>query len=75
MSLLIDLLTECWIVDDTSLSDNNFIVSMLNLVVRFETPKMSYMSTPLFDIELIGLEIPNLVQPIIGSGNQPYNGY
>ena len=75
ISLLIDPLPECRMVDDTSLSDNDSIVPVVSLVFRLETPKMSYMSTPLFNTELIGLEVPDLAQPITESGNQPYEGY
>ena len=62
-------------VDDALLLDNDSVVPIVYLVLRFETPRMFYMSTPLFDTRLIGLEIPNLVQPMIGSGNQLYKGY
>ena len=36
---------------------------------------MPYMSTPLFDTRLIGLDVLDLAQQIIGSGSQPYEGY
>ena len=49
-------------VDDTSLLDNDSIILVIYLVLRLEIPKMSYMSTPLFDTELIDLEVPNLTQ-------------
>ena len=62
-------------VDDTLLLNSDFIVPMVYLVLRLETPRMSSMSTPLFDTRLIGLEVPNLVQLVIGSDSQPYEGY
>ena len=69
MSLLIDPLTEYWIVDDTLLSDNDSVVSVVYLVLRLEAPRMSCMSTPLFNTRLIGLEVSNIVQSVIGSGS------
>ena len=75
MSLLINLLTKCWMVDDTSLSDNDFVILIVYLVVRLEIPRMSCMSTPLFDTRLIGLEVSDLVQSVIESCNQSYEGY
>ena len=62
-------------VDETLLSDNDSIVIIVYLVLRLETLRISYMSTTLFDIGLIGLEVSDLVQSVIGSGNQPYKGY
>ena len=62
-------------VDDALLSRNDFVVPMVYLVLRLETPRMSYMSAPLFDTRLIGLDDPDLVQLVIGSGNRPYEGY
>ena len=62
-------------VDDTLLSDNDSIVLMVYLVLRLNTPRMSCMSAPFFDTRLIGLDIPDLVQPVIGSGSQSYKGY
>ena len=62
-------------IDDALLSDNDSIIPVVYLVLRLETPKMSYMSTPLFDTRLIGLEVPGiLTQLIIGSDNQSYEG-
>ena len=75
MSSLIDPLIKCWMVDDTLLSDNDSAVRVVYLVLRLETPKMSCMCTPLFDTRLICLEVSDLVQLVIESGNQPYNGY
>ena len=69
MSSLIDPLIEYWIVDDALLSDNDSVVPIVYLVLRLKTPRMSCMSIPLFDTGLIGLEAPNLVQPVIRSGN------
>ena len=60
---------ECWMVDNTSLSDNDSIILVVYLVLRLEIPNMSYMSTPLFDIKLIGLEVLDLIQSVIGSGS------
>ena len=59
-------------IDDTSLLDNDSIVPVVYLVLRLETPRMSCMSTPLFDTGLIGLKISDLAQPVIESGSQPY---
>ena len=75
MSSLIDPLTECWMVDDALLSDNDSLVRVVYLVLRLETPRMSCMSAPLFDTRLIGLAVPDLVQLVIGSGSRPYEGY
>ena len=60
---------ECWMVDNTSLSDNDSVILVVYLVLRLEIPNMSYMSTPLFDIKLIGLEVLDLIQSVIGSGS------
>ena len=60
-------------VSDVILSNNDFVVPVVYLVLRLETPMMSCMSTPLFDTRLISLEVPNLVQLVIGSGSQPYD--
>ena len=62
-------------VDDVLLSDNDYVVPVIYLVLRLETPRMSYMSTPLFDTRLIGQKVPDLAQLVIGSGSQPYKGY
>ena len=62
-------------VDDALLSDNDSVVLVVYLVHRLETPRMSCMSAPLFDTRLIGLAIPDLVQLVIGSGSEPYEGY
>ena len=75
MSSLIDLLTECWMVNDALLLDSNFVVLVVYLVLRLETPRISCMSAPFFDTKLIGLDVPNLVQPVIGSDSRPYEGY
>ena len=58
MSSLIDPLTEYWMVNDTSLSNSDFVIPMVYLVLRLETPRMSCMSAPLFDTRLIGLAVP-----------------
>ena len=75
MSLLIDPLTECWMVYDTLLSDNDSVVLVVYMILRLKTPRMSYISAPLFDTRLIDLDVPDLVQLVIGSGNRPYEGY
>ena len=75
MSSLIDPLTECWMVDDALLLDSDFVVLVVYLILRLETPRMSCMSAPLFDTRLIGLAVPDLVQLVIGSGSRPYEGY
>ena len=48
-------------VDDALLLDNDSIVLVVYLILRLETPMMPYMSALLFDIRLIGLDIPDLV--------------
>ena len=75
MSSLIDPLMECWMVDDALLLNNDSVVPMVYLVLRLETPRMSCMSAPLFDTRLIGLDVSDLAQSIIGSGSQPYDDY
>ena len=62
-------------VDDPLLSDNDSVVLVVYLFLRLETPRMSCMSAPLFDIKLIGLAVPDLVQLVIGSDSRPYEGY
>ena len=62
-------------VDDALLLDSDCVFLVVYLVLRLETPRMSCMSAPLFDIRLIGLVVPDLVQLVIGSGSQPYEGY
>ena len=47
-------------VDDALLSDSDSVVLVVYLVLRLETPRMSCMSTPLFDSRLIGLEVLDL---------------
>ena len=74
MSSLIDPLLECWMVDNALLSDSDSIVLVVYLVLRLETPRMSCMSAPLIDTRLIGLDVPDLVQLVIGSDSQPYEG-
>ena len=74
MSLLIDSLTECWMVDYALLLDSDSVVLVVYLVLRLETPRMSCMSAPLFDTRLIGLAVPDLVQLVIRSGSRPYEG-
>ena len=46
--------------DDALLSDSDFVVSVGYLVHRLETPRISCISAPLFNIILIGLDVPNL---------------
>ena len=62
-------------VDDALLSNNDSVVLVVYLVLRLETPRMSCMSSTFFDTRLIGLNVPDLVQSVIGSGSQPYEGY
>ena len=47
-------------VNDDLLSNSDSIVIVVYLVFRHETPRISYMSTPLFDTRLIGLEVSNI---------------
>ena len=75
MSLLVDPLMEYWMVDDTSLSNSDSIVLVVYMVLRLETSRISCMSTPLFDTELIGMKVSNLAQLVIRSGNQLYEYY
>ena len=56
-------------IDDTSLSNDNFVILVAYLVLRLEISRMSYMSTLLFDTRLIDLEVPDLAQPVIESDN------
>ena len=62
-------------VDDVLLLDSDSIVLVVYLVLRLEIPKMSCISTPLFDTRLIGLDVSNIVQLVIRSGSRPYEGY
>ena len=48
-------------VDDVLLSNNDSIVLVVYQILTLETPRMSYMSTPLFNTRLIGLKVSNLV--------------
>ena len=60
MSSLIDPLMECWMVDDVLLLDNDSVILVVYLVLRLKTPRISYISTSLFDTGLIDLEVPYL---------------
>ena len=62
-------------VDDALLSNSDSVILVVYLILRLETLRMSYMSTPLFDTRLIVPEVPDLTQPVIGSDSQPYEGY
>ena len=62
-------------VDDALLSDRDSVVLVVYSVLRLETPRISCMSTLLFNTRLIGLEVSDLAQSVIGSGSQPYEGY
>ena len=73
--LLIDPLTECWMVDDALLSDSDSVVLVVYLVLRLKTPRMSCISAPLFDTRLVGFVVLDLVQLVIGSCSRPYEGY
>ena len=53
-------------IDDISFSYSDFIILVVYLVFRLEIPRMSCMSTPLFDFELIGLEVTDLAQRSLG---------
>ena len=64
---MINPLMKCWIVDDISLSNNDSVISMVYLILRLEIPKIFCMSTPLFGIGLIGLEVSDLAQLVIES--------
>ena len=75
MSSLIDPLTECWIVYNALLLNRDFVAPMVYLVLRLETLRIFYMSAPLFDTGLIGLDVLDLAQPVFGSSSQPYKGY
>ena len=75
MISLIDPLTKCWMADDALLSYSDSIVLVVYLILRHEIPRMSCMSTPLFDTGLKGLEVPDPTQSDIGSNNQPYEDY
>ena len=63
------------LVDDTLLSNNDSVVSMVYLVFRLATLRISSMITPLIDTRLIGLEVSDLAQLVMGRGNQPYEDY
>ena len=56
-------------VDDALLSDSDSVVLVVYLVLRLETPRISCMSVPLFDTRLIGLDVPDLAELVIGSGS------
>ena len=62
-------------VDDALLLDSDSVVLVVYLILRLEIPRMSCISTPLFDTRLIGLEVSDLAQPVIESSNQPYESY
>ena len=62
-------------VDDALLSDNDSVIPMVYLVLRLKILRMSYINTPLFVTGLIGLEVSNLAQSVIGSDSQPYESY
>ena len=53
------------------------VIPRLSGVLGFglEIPRISYMSTPLFDTGFIGLEVLDLVQSIIENSSQSYEGY
>ena len=44
-------------VDDVLFSNSDFVVIVVYLVLRLETPRMSYMSTSLFDTRFISLNV------------------
>ena len=61
-------------INDTSSSDNNFVVSIVYLVLRLKTLRMPCLSTTFFNTGVIGLEVPDPVRTVIGNGNKPYKG-
>ena len=73
MSSLIDLLTECWMINDALLSNSDSVILIVHLV--YEKLRMSYISTLIFNTKPIGLEVLDLVQQVIWSGSQPYESY
>ena len=75
ISSLIDLLTKCWMVDDTSLLNSDSTIPMVYLVLRLDTLRMSYMSTQLFDTRLIDLKVLDLAYSVIESDSQLYEDY
>ena len=75
MSLLIEPLMKCWMVDDVLLSDSDSVALVVYLVHKLEILRMSCMCALLFDTEFIGLDVPDLSQLVIGSGSQSYEGY
>ena len=62
-------------VNDVLLSNSNFVVPVVYLVLRLEIPRISCMSATFFDTRRIGLDVSDLVQLVIGSGSRPYEGY
>ena len=54
-------------VDDALLLDSDSIVLVVYWILRLETPRMSCISTLLFDTKLIGLDVADLVQLVIES--------
>ena len=56
-------------VNDALLSDSDSVILVVYLVFTLETQIVFCMSTSLFDTKLIGLEVLDLAQPIIGSGS------
>ena len=62
-------------VDDALLLNNDFVVLVVYIVLRLEIPRISYMSTPLYNAGLIGLNVLDLVQSVIESSSQPYESY
>ena len=69
MILLIDLFMEYWIIDNISLLDIDFIISVVYLVLKLKTQRISFMSTLLFDTRLIGLKVSYIAQLVIMSDN------
>ena len=62
-------------VDNVLLPNSDSVILVVHLVLRLETPRMSYMSASLFDTGLIGLDVSDLAQPVFGSCSQLYEGY
>ena len=69
MSSLNIPLTKRWTVDDISLSNNDFMVLIMYLVIRLETPRMFYFSTSFFNTGLIYPKVSHLTQSIIESSS------
>ena len=54
-------------IDNALLSNNDFVVPIVYMVLRLKIPRMSCMSITFFDTRLICLEVLSLAQSVIGS--------